>query len=108
MRRRQLTPSATSSSSDSDRLDIESYFDIDDKQEKTDANTKPTDVNTNIDGDDKTDLPDLEWIAREENAYLLEYYLDQENNSNKSKDKDKDYSNGSLLLLDIIKGNFHW
>jgi hypothetical protein len=61
-----------------------------------------------VDRDDKIDLLDLEWLAREENAHLLEYYLDQENNSNKSEDKDKDYSNSSLLLLNMIKGNFHW
>jgi MoaA/NifB/PqqE/SkfB family radical SAM enzyme len=65
------------------------------------------DVNANINRDNELDLPDLEWLAREENAHPLEYYLNQENNSNKSKDKDEDYSNGSLLLLDIIKGNFY-
>ena len=135
MRRRQLTPSATSSSSDSDRLDIESYFDIDDKQEKTDANTKPTDVNTNIDGDDEANLLNLKQlackdnvdtvpidvntdvngdneanlaqIAKEENAHLLKYYLNQENNSDESEDKDKDYSDSSLLFLDIIEGQFN-
>jgi hypothetical protein len=60
-----------------------------------------------VDRDDEVDLPDLEWLTREENAYPPEYYLDQENNSNESEDKDKDYSNGSLLLLDIIEGNFY-
>jgi hypothetical protein len=65
------------------------------------------DVDANINRDNELDLPDLEWLAGEENAHPLEYYLNQENNSNKSKDKDKDYSNGSLLLLDIIKGNFY-
>jgi hypothetical protein len=62
------------------------------------------DVNTDVDGDDEANLT---WIAREENAYPLEYYLDQENNSDKSEDKDKDYSDGSLLLLDIIEGQFN-
>jgi hypothetical protein len=60
-----------------------------------------------VDRYDDTDLPDLEWLAREQNAYLLEYYLDQENNSNESEDKDKDYSDSSLLLLDMIEGNFY-
>jgi hypothetical protein len=115
--------------------DIESCFDIGDEQEETDAETKPTDVNTDVDRDDEADLPDLEWLAHsdnahtvpvdidtdidgddeadlawiagEENAYPLEYYLNQENNSDKSEDKDEDYSDGSLLL-DIIKGSFHW
>jgi hypothetical protein len=36
------------------------------------------DVNTNINGDNEPDLPDLEWLAREGNAYLPEYYLGQE------------------------------
>lgn len=104
-RRQQLTLS--SASSDSNRSDIESCFDTGDKQEGTNTKTEPTNVNTNVDRDDEADLPDLEWLTREENAQPLEYYLDQENNSNKSKDKDKDYSNSSLLLLDIIKGNFY-
>jgi hypothetical protein len=52
-------------------------------------------------------LSDLEWIIRKENAHPPEYYLDQENDSDESEDEDKDYSNGSLLLLDIIEGNFH-
>jgi len=33
----------------------------------------PMDVDADVDGDDKANLA---WIAREENAYLLEYYLD--------------------------------
>jgi hypothetical protein len=33
------------------------------------------DVNTDINRDNEADLLDLKWIAREENAYLLEYYL---------------------------------
>ena len=31
------------------------------------------DINADINGDNETDLA---WIAREENAYPLEYYLD--------------------------------
>jgi hypothetical protein len=132
-RRQQLTPSS-SSDDDSDRSDIESCFDIGDEQEETDAETEPTDVDTDVDGDDEADLPDLEWLAHsdnahtvpmdvdtdvdrddeadlawiagEENAYPPEYYLDQENNSDESKDKEEDYSDGSLLLLDMIEGQF--
>jgi len=37
--------------------DIESCFDTDDKL--TDADTEPTDVDTNIEGYDKTDLLEL-------------------------------------------------
>jgi len=104
-RRQQPTPS--SSSSDSDGSDIESCFDIGDEQEETDAETELTDVDTDVDGDDEADLPDLEWLAREGNAHPPKYYLDQENNSDESEDEDEDYSDGSLLLLDMIKGNFH-
>jgi len=106
MRRRQQ-PTPSSSSSDSDGSDIESCFDIGDEQEETDAETELTDVDTDVDGDDEADLPDLEWLAREGNAYPPEYYLDQENNSDESEDEDEDYSDGSLLLLDMIEGNFH-
>jgi hypothetical protein len=34
------------------------------------------DINTDINRGGKADLPDLEWITREENTYLPEYYLD--------------------------------
>ncbi|KAH8759530.1 hypothetical protein F5882DRAFT_431795 [Hyaloscypha sp. PMI_1271] len=90
-RRQQPTPSSSSSSSDGS--DIESCFDTGDEQEETDAETEPTDVDTDL--------------AGEENAHPPEYYLDQENNSDESEDEDEDYSDGSLLLLDIIEGNFH-
>lgn len=134
-RRQQPTPSPPSSSSDSDGSDIEGCFDTGDRQEETNVDTEPTDVDTDVDGDGEADLPDLEWlahsdnahtmlidvdtnvdrdnevdlawIAREENAYPLEYYLDQENNSNESEDEDEDYSDSSLLLLDVIEGNFY-
>jgi hypothetical protein len=105
-RRQQPTPSSASSS-DSDGSDIESCFDTGDEQEGTDAETEPTDVDTDVDGDDEADLPDLEWLAGEENAHPPEYYLDQENNSDESEDEDEDYSDGSLLLLDMIEGNFY-
>jgi hypothetical protein len=108
-RRQQLTPSSSSSSSSSSSngSDIESCFDTGDEREETDAETEPTDVDTDVDGDDEADLLDLKWIAREENAHPPEYYLDQENNSDESEDEDEDYSDGSLLLLDMIEGQFH-
>ena len=136
MRRRQQ-PTPSPPSSDSDGSDIESCFDTGDEQEETDVDTEPKDANTDtdVDRDDKPDLPDLEWlaceedhtsavpmdvnadidgddeidlawIAREENAHPPEYYLDQEDNSDESEDEDKDYSDGSLLLLDMIEGQF--
>ena len=106
MRRRQQ-PIPSSASSDSDGSNIESCFDTGDKQEETDAETELTDVDTDIDRDDEADPPDLEWLAGEENAHPPEYYLDQENNSDESEDEDEDYSDGSLLLLDMVEGNFH-
>ena len=128
-RRQQPTPSPpSSSSSDSDGSDIESCFDTGDEQEETDVDTDvdgddkpdladlkwlayeedhtgavPMDVDADIDGDNETDLA---WITGEENAHPLEYYLDQEDNSDESEDEDEDYSDGSLLLLDMIEGQF--
>lgn len=118
MRRRQQLPS---SPSDSDGSDTESCFDT--EYEETDAETEPTDVDSDVDEDGEADLPGLEWIAQEdnvdavprdvdtesdlawiageENAYPPEYYLDQE-----SEDEDEDYSDGSLLLIDMIEGQF--
>jgi len=121
--------------SSSDGSDIESCFDTGDEQEETVAETEPTDFDTDVDGDEEADLPDLEWLAREdhadtvpmdvgtdvdgddeadlawiageENAYPPEYYLDQEDNSDGSEDEEEDYSDGSLLLLDMIEGQFH-
>jgi hypothetical protein len=106
MRRRQR-PTPSSSSCDSDGSDIESCFDTGDEHEETDAETEPTDVDTDADGNDEADLPDLDWLAGEENAHPPEYYLDQEDNSDESEDEDEDYSDGSLLLLDMVEGQFN-
>jgi hypothetical protein len=106
MRRRQQ-PTPSSFSYDNDGSDIEGCFDTGDEQEETDTKTEPADVDTDIDGDDEADLPDLEWLAGEENAHPPEYYLDQDNNSDEPEDEDEDYSDGSRLLLDMIEGNFH-
>ena len=50
------------------------------------VDTKLIAVDTDFDRGAKADL---KWITREENIHLLEYYLDQENNSDKSEDKDR-------------------
>ncbi|KAH9206208.1 hypothetical protein DL95DRAFT_397106 [Leptodontidium sp. 2 PMI_412] len=76
MRRRQQPTLSSASSSDSDGSDIESCFDTGDEQEGTDAETVPTDFDTDVDRDDEANLLDLEWLTREENANPLEYYLD--------------------------------
>ena len=57
--RRSQQPTPSPSSSDSDGSDIESCFDTGDEQKKTD-------VDTDVDGDDKADLLNLEWLARKE------------------------------------------
>jgi hypothetical protein len=77
MRHRQPTASS-SSSDDSDGSDVESCFDTEDEQQGTDADTEPTEVDTDVESDDceDEDLPDLEWIAGDDNAYPSEYYLD--------------------------------
>ncbi|KAH0538661.1 hypothetical protein FGG08_004736 [Glutinoglossum americanum] len=75
MRCRQPTPS---SSDDNDGSDIESWSDIEDEQEKTDADTDPTGVDPDVEGGDEADLADLALIAGENNAYPPEYYLNQE------------------------------
>src|SRR5277367_6666835 len=93
-------PTPSSSSSDGDGSDIESCFDTENEQKETNADTEPTAADTDVDKDDEADLA---WIAGEDNAYLPEYYLDQENNSDKSKNEDEDYSDNSILLLDMIK-----
>jgi hypothetical protein len=114
MRHRQPTPSSSdnndgsdiSSSDNSNRSDTESCFNIEDKQEETDTDTDPMDVDSDIDDIDGGEKVDLAWIAREDNAYLLEYYLDQENNSDESEDEEEDYSNKSTLFFDMLEAQF--
>jgi len=116
IRRRNPTPS--SSSSDSDRSDIESCFDIEDGHEETDTDTELTGDDTDIDDVkggvdtgvhdvDGCDEADLAWIAGEDNAYPPEYYLDQENNSDESEDEDEDYEDSTTNLLNMIEDQFY-
>jgi len=42
-------------------------------------------------------------IIKEDKDYLLEYYLNQEEEFNEFKDANKDYKDNSILLLDRIK-----
>jgi len=65
---------------DSDGSDIGSCFDAEDELEETDADTEPTNIDTDtnlvdidIGGCDEVDLA---WIAGDDNAYPLKYYLD--------------------------------
>jgi hypothetical protein len=51
-------------------------------------------------------LPDLEWITGEDNAYPLEYYLEQEDNSDESEDENEDYEDSTILYLDRIEDQF--
>lgn len=132
MRRRPPPPSCSPSSSD--ESDIGSCFDIKDRQDvDTDVDTDVEDtgprrksigandadlmsVDTDIEDADLTDIDtdyegcdiaDLSLIAGEGNAYPPEYYQDQENQPDESGDEDEDYSDGSLLLLDMIEAQFN-
>ena len=61
MRRHQVALS--SSSDDSDRSDLESCFDTEDEVGETDSDTNPTDVDTDIEGEDEADVS---WITEED------------------------------------------
>ncbi|CAG8982679.1 hypothetical protein HYALB_00000958 [Hymenoscyphus albidus] len=101
MRHFQPTPNA--SLDDSNTSDTESCFDTEGEHKESDVDTEPTDIDSDIEGYNDTDLA---WIAGEDNAHPPEYYLDQENNSDESKDEDEDYSANSILLLDMIESQF--
>ncbi len=103
MHRRQQPTLSLSSSSDTDGSDVKSCFDTTDEQEETDAETKVIDVDTDVDGDDEADLPDLEWLTGEDNAYLPKYYLKQDDNSDKSEDDDEDYKESTARQRNRIK-----
>jgi hypothetical protein len=60
----------SSSSDDSNALDIKSYFDLDDGE--TDSDTNLTDINTDVEGEDELDIL---WIINKDKDYLPEYYL---------------------------------
>jgi len=53
----------SSSSDDSDRSDLESCFDTEDEVGETDSDTNPTDVDTDIEGEDEADIS---WITEED------------------------------------------
>ncbi|EKD17824.1 C2H2 finger domain-containing protein [Drepanopeziza brunnea f. sp. 'multigermtubi' MB_m1] len=53
-------------SPDSDGSDIESCVDTENKQEELGIDSELADVDTYVDGDDKADLLDLEWLTRKE------------------------------------------
>jgi hypothetical protein len=97
MRCGQLAPS---SFDNSDVLELKSCFDTEDKVEETNSDTNPTDVDTDIEGEDKADVS---WKIKEDKDYLPKYYLNQEEEFNKFKDANKDYKDNSILLLDRIK-----
>ena len=61
MRRHQVVLS--SSSDDSDGSDLESCFDMEDEVGETDSDTNPTDVDTDIEGEDEADVS---WITEED------------------------------------------
>jgi hypothetical protein len=91
---------APSSSDDSDASELESCFDIEDELGETDSNTNPTDVDMDIEEEDKVDIS---LIIEEDKDYPLEYYLDQEEEFDEFKDANEDYKDNSILLLDGIE-----
>jgi hypothetical protein len=93
-------PASSSSSDDSDALELESCFDTEDEVGETDSNTNPTDVDTDIEGEDKADVS---WMIEEDKDYPLEYYLDQEEEFDEFEDANEDYKDNSILLLDGIE-----
>jgi hypothetical protein len=98
MRCRQLA--LGSSFNNSDASGLKSCFDTKDKVKETNSNTNLTDVDTDIKRENKADVS---WIIKEDKDYLLEYYLNQEEEFNKFKDANKDYKDNSILLLNKIK-----
>jgi hypothetical protein len=98
MRHRQPAPS--SSDDDGDALELESCFDTEDEVGETNSDTNLTDVDTDIKGEDKADVL---WMIEEDKDYLLEYYLDQEEEFDEFEDANKDYKNNRILLLNGIK-----
>jgi hypothetical protein len=90
----------SSSSNDSDALELESCFDTEDEVRGTDSDTNPTDVDTDIQGEDKADIS---WIIEEDKDYPPEYYLNQEEEFDEFEDTNQDYKDNSILLLDGIE-----
>ncbi len=71
---------ASSSSFDnSDVSELTSCFDTEDEVRETNSNTNPTDVDTDIEGEDKANVS---WIIEEDKDYPPEYYLNQEEEFN--------------------------
>jgi hypothetical protein len=92
-------PQAKSSSSDdSNVLDIESCFGMDDEEGETNSSTNLIDINTNVEGEN--DLDEL-WIIDKDKDYLLEYYLDQEEEFNEAEGANEDYKDNSIVLNGI-------
>jgi hypothetical protein len=91
---------APSSSDDSDASELESCFDAEDEVEETDSNTNLTDVDTDIEGEDETDVS---WKIEEDKDYPPEYYLNQEEEFDEFEDANEDYKDNSILLLNGIE-----
>jgi hypothetical protein len=98
MRCGQLAPS--SSSDDSNASELESCFDREDEVGEADSNTNPTDVDTDIEGEDEADVS---WMIEDDKDYPPEYYLDQEEEFDEFEDANEDYKDNSILLLDGIE-----
>jgi hypothetical protein len=95
----------SSSSDDSDALDTKSCFDSDDKEGETDANTNPTDIDTDVEGEDELDVS---WIIDRDKDHSLDYYLNQEEEFDEAEDANEDYKDNSIVLLDEIEERWYW
>ena len=58
------------------------------------------DVDIDIEGGDEADIL---WKIEEDKDYLLEYYLDQEEEFDEFEDANEDYKDNSILLLNGIE-----
>jgi hypothetical protein len=94
----------SSSSNNSDALDITSCFHIDDEERETDFDTNPTNIDTEVEREDELDVL---WIIDEDKDYSPEYYLNQEEEFDEAEDANKDYKDNSIILLDGIEEQWH-
>jgi hypothetical protein len=89
------------SSDNSHSSDTESCFDTDIEGE-TDSNTNLTNVDTNVEGENKGEL-DISWIINKDKDRSPEYYLNQEEEFDEAEDVNEDYKDNSIVLLDRIE-----
>jgi hypothetical protein len=80
--------------------DIESCFDTDNEEGETGSDTNPTDIDTDVEGEDELDVS---WIIDEDKDRSPEYYVNQEEEFGKAEDANEDYKGNSIVFLDKIE-----